>query len=305
MSQYKNLLVFLIALFSITIQCSPAAGEGRSKEVAPGVYMIGDLSFSNCGYIVTDEGVVVVDTQLIPFFANEMIKEIKAITNKPIKYAINTHWHTDHVGGNEAFLPQTRIIAHEFTRKIIAKRRKEQEEGKVDENLKQLGEFKFTPPDITFDESMTLYMGNTVIELKFFGGGHSGGDIVVYLPKEKVLFSGDLFIKGSGLPDYRDDSNIDKLISSLRKMQSLDIEKIISGHMDIAEKKDIQTSIDKLISFRKQVEKYVDANIPPEKAAESIKFPEGENPFYEQNFKKVIHKVYNDIKNVKQSGDPT
>ncbi|MCK5256472.1 MAG: MBL fold metallo-hydrolase, partial [Deltaproteobacteria bacterium] len=126
MSQYnKNLLVFLIALFSITIQCSPAAGEGRSKEVAPGVYMIGDLSFSNCGYIVTDEGVVVVDTQLIPFFANEMIKEIKAITNKPIKYAINTHWHTDHVGGNEAFLPQTRIIAHEFTRKIIAKRRKE------------------------------------------------------------------------------------------------------------------------------------------------------------------------------------
>ena len=300
MSQHKNFLVFLIVLFCIIIQCSQAEGEGRSKEVVPGVYVITDLSFSNCGFIVTDEGVVVVDTQLIPFFAKEMIKEIKAITDKPIKYAINTQWHTDHVGGNEAFFPQTRIIAHEFTRKIIAKRRKEQEEGKVDESLKQLGEFKFTPPDITFDENMTLHMGGKVIELKFFGGGHTGGDIVVYLPKEKVIFSGDLFSKGSGLPDYRDDSNIDKLIKSLRKMQTLDIEKIVPGHMSIVEKKDIQVSIDKLLAFRAEVKKYVDANIPPEKAAESIKFPEGENTFYEPNFKKIIHKVYNDIKNSKK-----
>ncbi len=300
MCQHKNFLVFLIVLFCIIIQCSQAEGEGRSKEVVPGVYVITDLSFSNCGFIVTDEGVVVVDTQLIPFFANEMIKEIKAITDKPIKYVINTHWHTDHVGGNEAFFPQARIISHEFTRKIIAKRRKEQEEGKVDESLKQLGEFKFTPPDITFDENMTLHMGGKVIELKFFGGGHSGGDIVVYLPKGKVVFSGDLFSKGSGLPNYRDDSNIDKLIKSLRKMQTLDIEKIVPGHMSIVEKKDIQVSIDKLLAFRAEVKKYVDANIPPEKAAESIKFPEGENTFYEPNFKKIIHKVYNDIKKSKK-----
>ncbi len=300
MSQHKNFLVFLIVLFCIIIQCSQAEVEGRRKEVVPCVYVITDLSFSNCGFIVTDEGVVVVDTQLIPFFAIEMIKEIKAITDKPIKYAINTQWHTDHVGGNEAFFPQTRIIAHEFTRKIIAKRRKEQEEGKVDESLKQLGEFKFTPPDITFDENMTLHMGGKVIELKFFGGGHTGGDIVVYLPKEKVIFSGDLFSKGSGLPDYRDDSNIDKLIKSLRKMQTLDIEKIVPGHMSIVEKKDIQVSIDKLLAFRAEVKKYVDANIPPEKAAEAIKFPEGENTFYEPNFKKIIHKVYNDIKTSKK-----
>lgn len=300
MSLRKSFLITFIVLFCVAAQCPLAAGEGRSKEVAPGVYLISSLSFSNCGFIVTDEGVVVVDTQLIPFFANEMIKEIKAITDKPVKYAINTHWHTDHIGGNEAFFPQARIIAHEFTRKIIAKRRKEQEEGKVDESLKQLGEFKFTPPDITFSDNMTLHMGNRVIELKFLGGGHTSGDIVVYLPKEKVLFSGDLFSKGSGLPDYRDDSNIDKLIESLRKMQTLDIKKIVPGHMGIAEKKDIQVSIDKLLAFRAEVKKYVDANIPPEKAAESIKFPEGQNPFYQQHFKKVIHRVYNDIKNSKR-----
>lgn len=293
----KNVFAFLFIAVCITVQCSPALGENRSKEVVPGVYWISDLSFSNCGYIVTDQGVVVIDTQLVPMFGNEMIKEIKAVTDKPIKYVINTHWHTDHVGGNEAFPPEALIVGHEFTRKIIAQRRKEQEEGTIDENIKKLGKLTFTPPDITFDQNMTLYLGSTVIELMFFGGGHTGGDIVVYLPKEKVLFGGDLLIKGSGIPDYRDDSNIDRQIESLKKMQELNVEKIISGHLGIAEKKDIQTSIDKLIAFRQQVKQYVDKNIPPDKAAESITFPEGENPFYKQNFEKVVQKVYNDIKN--------
>ena len=66
------------------------------------------------------------------------------------------------------------------------------------------------------------------------------------------------------------------------------------------EKKDIQASIDKLVAFRAQVKKYVDAKTPPEKAAELMKFPEGENPFYQQNFKKVVLKVYSDIKNAKK-----
>jgi glyoxylase-like metal-dependent hydrolase (beta-lactamase superfamily II) len=300
MKSSKYLWVLVIIIFCVATQFSPAAGEGRSKEVVPGVYMIADLSFSISGYIVTDEGVVVVDTQLIPFFADEMKKEIKAITDKPIKYAINTHWHTDHVGGNEAFHPQAQIIAHEFTGKMLDKRKKEQEEGKLDESLKQLGEFKFTPPDKTFSKNMTLKLGGKVIELMFLGGGHTSGDIVVYLPKEKVLFSGDLFMKGSGMPDYRDDSNIDNLIASLKKMQKLDIDKIICGHIGLGEKKDIQASIDKLVAFRAQVEKYVDAKTPPEKAAELMKFPEGENPFYQQHFKKVVLKVYRDIKNAKK-----
>ena len=303
MTYGKNVLIFFMVVVCIAIQWTPAAGEGRSKEVTPGVYLISDLSFSNCGYIVTEKGVVVVDTQLVPLFANEMIKEIKAITDKPIRYVINTHWHTDHVGGNEAFSPGAPIIAHDFTGKVIAERRNEQEAGTIDESIKQLGKFTFTPPDITFDQDMTLHLGDTVIELKFLGGGHTGGDIVVYLPKEKVLFSGDLFIKGSGLPDYRDDSNIDLQIASLRKMQGLDIEKIISGHLAVGEKKDIQDSIDKLISFRKQVKKYVDENVPPEEAAQLIQFPEGENPFYQQHFKEVIHKVYNDIKNAQRKGE--
>ena len=89
MTYGKNVLIFFMVVVCSAIQWTPAAGEGRSKEVTPGVYLIGDLSFSNCGYIVTEQGVVVVDTQLVPFFANEMIKEIKAITDKPVRYVVN------------------------------------------------------------------------------------------------------------------------------------------------------------------------------------------------------------------------
>jgi glyoxylase-like metal-dependent hydrolase (beta-lactamase superfamily II) len=300
MSVSKVFFVTVVVLLAVAIQSSPAAGEGRAKEVAPGVYALTDLSFSNCGFIVTEQGVVVVDTQLTGFFADEIMKEVKAITDKPVKYAINTHWHTDHVGGNEGFVSQAHIIAHEFTREMIAQRRKEQDEGKDDESFRMLGDTKLVPPDITFDKSMTLHMGDKTIEIKFFGGGHSGGDTVVYLPKEKVLFSGDVFMKGSGIPDYRDDASIDAQIETLKKMQALDIETIVCGHTYIAKKEDIQPSIDKLVAFKAQIQKYVDANIPPEKAAEEMKFPEDSNPHYEQNFKKVIHKVYNDIKKSKK-----
>jgi glyoxylase-like metal-dependent hydrolase (beta-lactamase superfamily II) len=119
MNLHKIFLASLIILCCVATQYSRAAGEGRSKEVVPGVYAITDLSFSNSGFIVTDAGVVVVDTQLVPMFANEIIKEINAITDKPIKYAINTHWHTDHVGGNEAFHPQASIIAHDSSVAVI------------------------------------------------------------------------------------------------------------------------------------------------------------------------------------------
>src|SRR3989338_2247070 len=118
MNFFKILFTVLI-LIPFALQYADAAEGKRAKEVAKGIYAITDLGFSNCGFVVTDEGVVVIDSTLAPFMAQELIKEIKSITDKPIKYVVNTHWHTDHVGGNEAFIPQAHIIAHEFTKNVI------------------------------------------------------------------------------------------------------------------------------------------------------------------------------------------
>lgn len=308
MKKSKAVMTFIFfVFFSSAILFSSYADENRSKEAAKGIYAITDLGFTNCGFIVTDECVVVVDTTMLPSFAEDLISEIKKITDKPVKFAINTHWHTDHVGGNQIFTARgIPVIGQQFTRDKIAERKKEQDSGVVDESLKMLGsDFKFTPPDITFGDEMRLYPGGREIALKYFGGGHTAGDIVVYVPDAKVLFSGDLFIKGSGLPDYRDDANIDVQISALKALQKMDIEKILCGHLIsmgspdfTAEKKDIQDSLDKLIALRTEIKKYVDDGTPAEKAAEVIKFPEGENPFYKQNFNKLILKVYGDLKNL-------
>jgi len=308
MNKSKTITVFLfLVFFSSALLFSSYGEESRSKEVAKGIYVITDLGFSNCGFIVTDEYVVVVDTAMIPSFAEDLLNEIKKITDKPVKFAINTHWHTDHVGGNQTFIAKgIPVIGQQFTMDKIAERRKEQDSGKVDESLKMFGpDFKFTPPDIAFDKELHLYPGGREIVLKSFGGGHTAGDTVVYVPDAKVLFSGDLFIKGSGLPDYRDDANIDTQIHALRELQKMDIEKIVCGHLQsmasqvyTAEKKDIQASLDKMTAFRNEIKKYVDDGTPAEKAAELITFPEGENPFYKKNFKKMIIKVYGDLKNV-------
>lgn len=301
MKLFKIILSVFILIISLAFLNSATAGSKRAKEVAKDVYAITDLGFSNCGFIVTKDGVVVVDTSLAPFMAAELVKAIKEVTDQPVKYVINTHWHGDHVGGNEVFVPQAHIIAHEYTKKIIEQRKKEQDEGKIDEQMKSMG-VKFTVPDISFDKEKTLNIGDKTIELKFLGGGHTKGDIVVYLPKEKVLFSGDLFIKGSGLPDYREDSSVDSLIESMKKIQELDIDKIVCGHLYVADKKDLKESIDKVIAFRAEVKKYVDQNIAPEKVAETMKFPEGENPYYKQHFKEIIIKTYNDVKNSSSAG---
>ncbi|RMF93140.1 MAG: MBL fold metallo-hydrolase [Candidatus Schekmanbacteria bacterium] len=301
------LLIFLISFSSATILYSHSE-EQRAKEVAKGVYAVTDLGFSNCGFIVTDDCVVVVDTTMLPSFAEDLLNEIKKITDKPVKFAINTHWHTDHIGGNQAFASKgIPIIGQQFTRDKVAERRKEQDEGKADESLKMFGpDFKFTPPNMTFKNEMRIYPGGREIVIKYFGGGHTGGDAVVYIPDAKVLFSGDLFLKGSGLPDYRDDANIDVHINALKELQKMDIEKIVCGHLErlgstdiTAKKEDIQKSLDKMIALRDEIKKYVDKGVSAEKAAESIKFPEGENPFYKANFKKIILKVYGDIKNLK------
>ncbi len=306
-SNKSVILVFLILFLSSFLSAS-FAEESRSREVAKGIYAVTDLGFSNCGFIVTDDGVVVVDTTMIPMFAEDLLAEIKKITDKPVKFAINTHWHTDHVGGNQTFAAKgIPIIGHTFTKEKIAKRRAEQDSGKIDESLKMFGaDFRFTPPDISFEKEKTISLGGRDIILRYLGGGHTAGDIVVYVPDAKVLFSGDLFLKGSGLPDYRDDANIDAHINALKELLKMDIDKIVCGHLEsmgagvyTAEKKDIQLSLDKMTAFRAEIKKFVDEGIPAEKAAESLKFPEGENPFYKKNFNKLILKVYGDLKNLK------
>lgn len=218
----------------------------------------------NGAVILLDDGVMVVDTFSKPSAARALMEQIKSVTPKPVKYVVDTHFHWDHYYGNEVYLGAwpagVEIISSEATRQNIEQRGiprvkreilevpKEIETLKADlakatdatkkaviqENLRQteayLAELKamrVTLPTLTFDRSLMLYQKSRTVEILYLGKGHTDGDAVVYLPKEKVIITGDAL---HGWTPYMGDSYPYDWIRMLEATEKLDFDYIIGGH---------------------------------------------------------------------------
>ena len=150
----------------------------------------------NTGIIIGDDAVLVADTQATPAMAADVIRRIREVTDKPIKYVVLTHYHAVRVLGASAYQPQ-QIIASQDTYDLIVER------GEADK-ASEIGRFPrlfrnvetvpagMTWPTITFSGKMTLWLGKLEVQLLQLGRGHTKGDTVVWLPGEKTLLSGDL-----------------------------------------------------------------------------------------------------------------
>ena len=150
----------------------------------------------NTGIIVGDDGVLVADTQATPAMAADVIRRIREVTDKPIKYVVLTHYHAVRVLGASAYRPQ-QIIASQDTYDLIVER------GEADK-ASEIGRFPrlfrnvetvpagLTWPTMTFTGKMTLWLGKLEVQLLQLGRGHTKGDTVVWLPQDRVLLSGDL-----------------------------------------------------------------------------------------------------------------
>jgi len=221
----------------------------------------------NGAVILLDDGVLVVDTFSKPSAARALLEQIKSMTPKPVKYVVDTHFHWDHYYGNEVYLGAwpvgVEIISTEATRQNIEQRGiprvkreildvpKEIEtlqadlakaadvtkKAEIQENLRQteayLAELKamrVTPPTLTFDRSLMLYQKSRTVEILWLGKGHTDGDAVVYLPKEKVIITGDAL---HGWTPYMGDSYPYDWIRMLEATEKLDFDYIIGGHGDV------------------------------------------------------------------------
>ena len=150
----------------------------------------------NTGIVIGDDAVMVIDTQATPVMAQDVIRRIREVTDKPIKYVVLTHYHAVRVLGASAYQPQ-QIIASQDTYDLIVER------GEADK-ASEIGRFPhlfrnvetvpagMTWPTLTFQKQMTLWLGSLEVRLIQLGRGHTKGDTVVWLPRQKILFSGDL-----------------------------------------------------------------------------------------------------------------
>src|SRR6266511_1224178 len=237
MNWLRDRSVALNALVIALLARAPApAAEGPLfdlQPVAEGVYaaIARPSTPINCNAAVIpyEDGVLVVDTHSRPSSARALMAEIRKLTSQPVRYVLNTHFHWDHAQGNHAypvaFPKEVTIVSSEATRENLAHLGL----PRVKEQIAQVP-LQLTLPDITLDRSLILHRKERDIVLLFLGRGHTSGDVVAYLPKEKVVATGDLL---HGWMPFMADSYPLECVATLDALGKLDFERIIGGHGEV------------------------------------------------------------------------
>jgi len=228
----------------------------KTTRVAEGVYMLQGAG-GNIGVSVGDDGVVVIDDQFAPL-TPKIQEAISAISKKPIKFVLNTHWHGDHVGGNENFAAAGAVIvAHDNVRKRMSV-------GQFMEAMKR--QVPPAPPKalpvVTFSTDATLHLNGEDIHVLYVGPAHTDGDAIVVFPKAKVVHMGDTFMTISyPFVDLGSGGTYDGFVAVADKVLGMVDEsfKIIPGHGDLSVKADLKSWHDMLTTIRARVKKAADS----------------------------------------------
>jgi glyoxylase-like metal-dependent hydrolase (beta-lactamase superfamily II) len=218
----------------------------RTERVRGDLYMVSGEG-GNVGVYVTNDGVVLVDDMFHRNHA-DILAQVRTITDRPLKYVINTHQHDDHAGGNFRMLPIAEVIAH---RNVYL-------------NLKDLKQpyYEDTPgtpiglPRVTFTDRLDLHLGGKDVEAHYFGRGHTSGDAIIYFPEVRTIHTGDLFLVGRpstrggtsqpsrppGVPiyiDYVQGGSFKEWSATLDATLRLEFDTIIPGHGPVSTKADL------------------------------------------------------------------
>ena len=225
-------------------------------KVAGTVYMLQGAG-GNIGASVGEDGIVVVDDQYAPL-AEKIEAALKGITDKPVRFIINTHYHGDHTGGNAFFQKQAPVIAHDNVRKRL-------EQGSMAGNLGSISmERKAAPkealPIVTFDHDVTVHLNGEDIRALHFPGGHTDGDSIIFFPKSNVVHMGDDFVRyGFPFIDLASGGSVQGMIAALEEVVPklpADV-KVIPGHGNVSNLDDVREYVKMLKDTRAVVEKGV------------------------------------------------
>lgn len=338
----RILIVTVVGLILLTVvgvgqPATPKAEDDfQLVKVAEGVYAgiakAGGLASGNAGFIIGDGGVLIVDTFFTPVAVEELISEIGKLTAQPIKYAVNTHYHLDHTGGNQVLAARNvPIIAHDNVagwqttknkrflpppeelqkrRADAAKQLTETPEDQKDKRaqlerqlsrLDAMLSIKLTNPSVTFSTGVIhLYLGSREVVL-FSLPGHTGGDVLVFVPDANVMFTGDMGWAKT-LPNLVD-ATVNDWVPSLDKiLTNHSSTKFIPGHGDVATAAEIRDFRDYLDDLRNRVKKAIADGLTIEQAKEQLKLPDKFKSFAFQNFAQPnVEDMFKELKGTKQT----
>jgi glyoxylase-like metal-dependent hydrolase (beta-lactamase superfamily II) len=202
-------------------------------ELADGVYAYTAEGDPNTGVVIGDDCVMVMDAQATPVMAQDVIKRIREVTDKPIKYVVLSHYHAVRVLGASGY-GASEIISSAATRDLIVERGQADYESEVARFPRLFQSVETVPgltwPTQTFETEMTLWLGNREVRLMHIGRAHTKGDIVAWLPKERVLFSGDLVEYGA--TPYTGDAYLRDWPQTLDNAMALDPVALVPGRGD-------------------------------------------------------------------------
>jgi glyoxylase-like metal-dependent hydrolase (beta-lactamase superfamily II) len=235
------------------------------KQITPDLYFLFDFESSNSVFLITDEGVLVIDTRQHPRDGQDLLDRIRKVTDKPVKWVINSHFHGDHHYGNAVFKAAgATFIAHEDTARLmqqVADKEFARRQAFFKNRNYDPKEVKLVPPDLTFDHEANIRLGGKDVRLIYLGPGQNPGDTFVLFPQQRILFTPGAFGQRS-MPNMAFTPSVDSWIKLLDKVASMDVDKILPAHGDVADKNAVAELSSMLSDQYKTVQDAVAAKMP-------------------------------------------
>ena len=227
-------LIALAAILSVSASSAQDLGPGFHK-IKDGIYTFApDQTTTTCSFVVTQEGVVVIDSCNNPLQSRNLLAAIRKVTDMPVLFLINTETHGDHSGNNFVFSPPAMIINAEGAgaamKKAYNPKRAAQQAAQSAEMAEAVKGEKLMVPHIEYNEKMTLNVGERSFDLIYLKNVHSEADTAVWMPKERVLFAASAAVV-RGLQNLRPAVVISDVLASYKLMKALNPEIVVTGHV--------------------------------------------------------------------------
>ena len=227
---------------------------------------------ANAGIVIGRDSVLVVDTLISATEGERFLADIRKVTDKPIKYVVNTHTHLDHAFGNCVFARSgATVISHTADRKML--------ERMGADTLKNVANFGLKPedmagtrivlPTLSFSDRMQIDLGGETVELIRIGPSHTEGSIVVYLPAQKTLFAGDILF--TDFHPFLADGDLAGWTKTIDTLLTMDLKKIVPGHGPLSAKKDLKEMKEYLLLFDRKARELVTTSQDADAIAAQLK----------------------------------